>query len=222
MQEKHVQRPGATWRACPITVVFDINGIALAATRFMTRDDHAGLRTTSNHMSQRMSATSSAVMQSKILVADVNGPKELFDTTSGRWETLYSMREDRSPPMSAVICGRLYVCGGQTHAYGRATNSALWFDLFQKKWRSLRQMSVPRMRAASAVVGDHMHVCGGHGDFGRPHISVKRFDTLSEIWEAQPAACTRQRRSGSDPRTHLRGRRLHWHLRDEDELRRAL
>ena len=43
------------------------------------------------------------------------------------------------------------------------------------------------MRAASAVVGDHMYVCGGHDDFGRPHISVERFDTLSEVWEAQPA-----------------------------------
>ena len=77
-QEKRLQR-AVTCRACPTTFVFDINGIALAATRFMTRDDHAGLRTTSKHMSQSMSATSSAVIQSKILVADVNGPTELFD-----------------------------------------------------------------------------------------------------------------------------------------------
>ena len=91
-QEKHLQRVAVSCRACPSTFVFDINDIALAATRFMTRDDHAGLRTTSKHMSQRMSATSSAVIPSKILVAGVNGPTELFDTTSGRWETLPSMR----------------------------------------------------------------------------------------------------------------------------------
>ena len=87
----------------------------------------------------------------------------------------------------------------------------------------MRQMSVLRMRAASAVVGDHMYVCGGHDDFGRPHISVERFDTLSEVWEAQPAMAqgrfNAMRRS--DPRTHLRGRRQSWHW-DECEFRRAL
>ena len=186
-QEKHLQRVAVTWLKCPITFVFDINGTALAATRFMTRHDHTALRTTSKHMSQCMSATSSAVIPSKILVADLVGPTELFDTTSGRWEKLSSKRKGRNQQVSAVIRGRLYVCGGQTHAYGRATNSALWFDPLQKKWRSMRQMSVLRMRAASAVVGDHMYVCGGHDDFGRPHISVERFDNLSEAWEAQPA-----------------------------------
>ena len=73
-------------------------------------------------------------------------------------------------------------------------------------------MSVPRMRAASAVVGDHMYVCGGVDASFRPHNSVERCDTLSEIWEAQPAmhgARTLERRSSSDPRAHLRGRRLH-------------
>ena len=109
-QEKHLQRVAVTWRACPITFVFDINGIALAATRFMRRDDHAALRTTSKHMLQCMSATSSAVIPSNILVAGVNGRSELFDTTSGRWETLPRMREGRSSPVSAVIRGRLYVC----------------------------------------------------------------------------------------------------------------
>ena len=47
-------------------------------------------------------------------------------------------------------------------------------------------MSVRRLGAASAV-GDHMYVCGGVGVSFRPHNSVERFDTLSEVWEAQPA-----------------------------------
>ena len=50
-QEKHSQRVAVTCRAHPLTFVLDINGIALAATRFMTRDDHMALRTTSRHMS---------------------------------------------------------------------------------------------------------------------------------------------------------------------------
>ena len=106
-QEKYLQRLGTSCRACPLTFVLDINGIALAATRFMARDDHAGLRTTSRHMSQCMSATSFAVMQSKILVADLEGPTELFDTTSGRWETLSNVGNGCNEPMSAVIRGRL-------------------------------------------------------------------------------------------------------------------
>ena len=187
-QEKHLQRVAVSCRVWPITLVFDISGIALAATRFMTRDDHAALRTTSKHLSQRMSATSSAVIQSKILVAGVNGPTELFDATSGRWETLPSMRKGCNEPVSAVIRGRLYVCGGLNLGTRRPCSSVESFDPLQNRWRSLRPMSVPRMRAASAVVGDHMYVCGGAAVLSDPpHNSVERFDTLSEIWEAQPA-----------------------------------
>ena len=119
------------------------------------------------------------------MVADLEGPTELFDTTSGRWETLPSMRWSPNQPVSAVTCGRLYVCGGWTSWRG-ATNSAFCFDTLQKGWRSLRPMSVPRADAAAAVVGDHMYVYGGFGG-GRRHNSVESFDTLSEVWEAQPA-----------------------------------
>ena len=167
-KEKHLPRVAVTFRACPITFVFDISDIALAATRFVTRDDQAFLRTTSKHMSQCMSATSSAVVPSKVLVADV------FDTTSGRWERLPSMREPRSLPMSAVIRGRLYVFGG------------LSFDPLQKGWRSLHPMSVSHWGAAPAS-GDHLHVCGGSDGSGRLDNSVERFDTISEVWVAQPA-----------------------------------
>ena len=186
-QEKHLQRVAVTCRACPSTFVFDINGVALAASRLMTRDDHAGLRTTSKHMSQCMSATSSAVIPSKILVADLEGPTELFDTTSGRWETLPSMREGRTKQVSAVTRGRLYVCGGWNPGDRRFTNSAFCFDQLQKGWRSLRPMSFRRAGAAPAVVGDHLFVSGGSEGSGRRHNSVERFDTLSEVWEAQPA-----------------------------------
>ena len=197
-QEKHLQRVAVSCRACPLTFVFDINGIASAATRFMARDDHAGLRTTSKQMSQGMSATSSAVMQSKILIAGLEQPTELFDTTSGRWETLPSMRGSLSQPVSAVIRGRLYVCGGWNPGDRRVTNSAECFDPLQNRWRLLRQMFVPQMRAASAVVGDHMYVCGGAAViYDRPHNSVQRFDTLSEVWEAQPARTQRRWGAGA-------------------------
>ena len=182
-QEKHLQCVAVTCRACPTTFVFDINGIALAATRFMTRDDHAGLRTTSKQMSQCMSATSSAVIPSKIIVADLEGHTELFDTISGRWETLQSMCEPRDAPVSAVIRGRFHVCGGWSPGDGRVTNSAECFDPLQKGWRSLRPMSVHHADAAAVVVGHHMYVCGGRDVYFHPHNSVESFDTVSEVWE---------------------------------------
>ena len=101
-EEKHLQRVAVSCRACPLKFFFDINGTALAATRFMTRDDHAFLRTTSNNMSQSMSVTSSAVIPSKVLVADLEGHTELFDTTSGRWETL-SCSVSRDPRTSVRV-----------------------------------------------------------------------------------------------------------------------
>ena len=158
----------------PSMFVFDINGIALAASRFMTRDDHAGLRTTSKHLSQRMSATSSAVIQSKILVADVNGPTELFDTTSGGWETLPSMREGPQPasvsrdPRTSLRVRRL-------DWLERSNQFSFCFDPLQKGWRSLRPMSVRRVGAAPAVVGDHLFVSGGSEGSGRLDNSVERF-----------------------------------------------
>ena len=48
-------------------------------------------------------------------------------------------------------------------------------------------MSVRRADAAPAVVGHHLFVSGGVERSRRPHKSVERFDTLSEVWEAQPA-----------------------------------
>ena len=89
--------------------------------------------------------------------------------------------------MSAVIRGRLYVCGGTNPADGTATTLAFCFDPLQNRWRSLRPMSVSRSAAASAVAGDHMYVCGGVDVSMRPRNSVERLDTLSEVWESQPA-----------------------------------
>ena len=174
-QEKHLQRVAVTWRACPITFFFDMNDVALAATRSMTRDDHAALRTTSKPMSQCMSATSSAVIPSKILVAEQDGSTELFNTTSGRWEALPSMREPRDAPVSAVIRGRLYVCGGCNRRYGRPCRSVESFDPLQQRWRALRPMSVSRSGAASAVAGDHLYVCGGRDVSFRLRMFRRKF-----------------------------------------------
>ena len=164
--------------------VFDINDIALVVTRFVTRNDHVGLRTTSKHMSQCKFA-SSDVMQSKILIAGVEGPTELFDTTSGRLETLSSVGDGCHEPKSAVIRGRLYVCGGWNRGDKRATFSAESFHPLQKRWQLFRPMSFRRSGAASAVVGHHVYMCGSADYFGRLRNSVERFDTLSDIWEAR-------------------------------------
>ena len=91
------------------------------------------------------------------------------------------MREGRSRSMSAVIRGRLYVCGGWNRGDGRATFSAESFDPLQNRWRSLRPMSVLRARAALAVFGHHLYVCGSLDVSGHPHNAVERFDTLSEV-----------------------------------------
>ena len=97
------------------------------------------------------------------------------------------MREPRSHPMSAVIRGCLYVCGGWNRRNVTPSSSVESFDPLQNRWRSLRPMSVPRVGAASAVVGHHMYVIGGMTVGGRLLNTVGRLNTTSEVWEAQPA-----------------------------------
>ena len=48
-----------------------------------------------------------------------------------------------------------------------------------------------------------MYVCGGADVSGRRHNSLERFDTLSEVWEAQPAMA--RERSGAGAAV-IRGR----------------
>lgn len=178
-QMKMQQRSVAMRRACPLYYTLDMKGIAVTATRFMTRDDHVRLRTTSKEMSVSLSATSPAVAPSKILVADDRVSAELFDTRSCRWEPL-PLVEHHKDRVSAVIRGRLYVCGGWNAA------SAQCFDPLQNTWRSLHPMAVLRWGAAAAVVGDHLYVCGGRKGV-RLLCSTERLDTWSEVWEASPA-----------------------------------
>ena len=67
----YLQRVASTCRACPITLVFDISGLALATTRFVT------IAPRRNICRKASPATSSAVIPSKILVADLEGPRTL-------------------------------------------------------------------------------------------------------------------------------------------------
>ena len=135
-----------------------------------------------------MSVTSSAVIQSKILVAGVNGPTELFDTTSAGGRNFPSMCEPRDAPVSAVIRGRFHVCGGWNRADVRATNSAECFRSAQERMAVVAShvcaplgMLQPLWLAITCTCVAAMVI------IGRPHKSVERFDILSEIWEAQPA-----------------------------------
>ena len=175
-QEKHLQRVAVTCRACPSTFVFGINGVALAASRFMTTDDHAGLRTTSSACPRHLPPCSRRFWLLTWRDPQNSSTRHL---AGGR----HSQACGGAPTSQCRPC---YVCGVWNPRNVRPCRTVECFDPLQKGWRSLRPMSVPRANAAAAVVGDHMYVCGGFGG-GRRHNSVESFDTLSEVWEAQPA-----------------------------------
>ena len=112
-QERDSQRIVAFRRACPLPHVLDRKGVAVTLTRFMTRDDHASLRTTSKQL-LCLPDTRYAVDPFRILMSNLKDCTEVFDTTSGRWEVLPYVGDGRSEVMSAMIRGRLYVwCGSK-------------------------------------------------------------------------------------------------------------
>ena len=160
-----------------------------------------------------MAEVSSAWVRPKVLVWGgdrlAQDSVEIFDPVFSTWETSPSAQEFREEAASAVINGRLYVCGGDSGDRGPPSTSLDCFDPLLGIWQALPSMSQGRARHAAAVVGAGLYVCGGSsGDLRRTHRSAEVFDTVTNTWQSLPAMVHHALlgRSGSDqgPRVHGR------------------
>lgn len=99
------------------------------------------------------------------------------------WELLAPMCAGRVGPASAVVAGKLYVCGG--HDGENFLSSAERYNPLSNQWELLRPMSGRRGYAAASVLGGKLYVCGGSegAEFRR---SVERFDPATGEWELLP------------------------------------
>ena len=107
--------------------------------------------------------------------------------STNTWETSPSAHEFREEAASAVINGRLYVCGGEQYNPGSPSTSLDCFDPVLGIWQALPSMSQGREGHAAAVVGAGLYVCGGSSGGRRTHRSAEVFDTVTNTWQSLPA-----------------------------------
>jgi len=109
---------------------------------------------------------------------------ERFDPSTGHWEELPPMPEQRHGAFGAAVGGRLYVCGGMAHA--ETLSSVECFDPLTGTWAVAPPMLTARVGASTAAVGGLLYVCGGSSDGGYALNLVERFDPEAMTWEALP------------------------------------
>ncbi|CAK0900352.1 unnamed protein product [Prorocentrum cordatum] len=78
------------------------------------------------------------------------------------WQPLPPMAHRRSDASSAVVGGRLYVCGGldETEAASTAVER---YDPEAAAWETLAPIAVGRLVASLAAIEGCLYVCGGSG-----------------------------------------------------------
>ena len=113
-----------------------------------------------------MADACSAILRSKVLVWRGNYPSrqavDTFDPVTKTWDAFPSAHEYRLAAASAVINGRLYVCGGHSNDRGGPSTSLDYFDPHRGIWQTLPPMSQGRSFHAAAVVDARLYVCGGN------------------------------------------------------------
>ena len=164
------------------------------ASCFVNKRDCVGLRTASKAFATCMAEVSSAWARAKVLVWGGDGlaqdSVEIFDPVFNTWETSPPAQIYRSFAASAVINGRLYVCGGDSGDRGSPSTSLDCFDPVLGIWQVLPPMLQGRERHSAAVVGARLCVCGGDGGalrFGLTLRSAEVFDTVTNTWQSLPA-----------------------------------
>ena len=166
------------------------------ASCFVNKRDCVGLRTASKAFATCTAEVSSAWVRPKVLVWGGDGlaqdSVEIFDPVFNTWETSPSAQEFREEAASAVINGRLYVCGGEQNNPGPPSTSLDCFDPVLGIWQALPPMSQGREGHSAAVVGARLCVCGGQGGAlrdGRRRTlrSAEVFDTVTNTWQSLPA-----------------------------------
>ena len=171
------------WRACQSREV-EHN----IASFFVNNWDCVGLRTASKAFATSMAEVCSVWVRPKVLVlgGDVPSeePVEIYDPVSNTWDASPSAQLFRSCAASAMINGRLYVCGGAPHS---PSTSLDCFDPLLGTWEALPPMLQGRNGHGAAVIGARLYVCGGLSG-GRLRLgSAEVFDTVSSTWQSLPA-----------------------------------
>ena len=176
------------------------------ASCLVNKRDSAGLRIASKAFATCMAEVISAWARPKVLVWGSDGlaqdSVEIFDPVFNTWETSPSAYEFREEAASAVINGRLYVCGGDSGDRGSPSTSLDCFDPVLGIWQVLPPMSQGRERHSAAVVGARLCVCGGQGVAlrdGRLRTlgSAEVFDTVTNTWQSLPAMVHPRRWAGA-------------------------
>ena len=175
------------------------------ASSFVNKRDCVGLRTASKAFATCTAEVSSAWVRPKVLVWGgdrlTQDSVEIFDPVFNTWETSPPTQIYRSFAASAVINGRLYVCGGDSGDRGSPSTSLDCFDPLPGIWEALPPMSQGRERHSAAVVGARLYVCGGPGGAllgGRLRLqSTEVFDTVTNTWQSLPAMLYPRRWAGT-------------------------
>ena len=133
------------------------------ASGFSDRTLCAGLLAASRAFAISVTEVTSAMPRPKVLIW---GRKEdpsvdIFDPVSTTLMSKASDQQWRVGAASALISGRLFVCGGHP-INGRPSSNLVCFDPLPGIWQTLPPMSQARCRHAAAVFGARLYVCGGY------------------------------------------------------------
>merc|ERR1712136_321884 len=150
---------------------------------FVDKKDCVGLRTASRAFAACMAAVSSVLVRPKVVVLE--DVVEVFNPGSKTWGVFPSTQQDRVGAASAVISGRLYVCGGVSERQRSSSRLMDCFDPLLGIWQILPPMSQGRMCHAAAVNGARLYVCGGRSF--RALKTAECFDTLTISWKSLPS-----------------------------------
>jgi len=103
---------------------------------------------------------------------------ECLDPTTGRWEDLQPMAQNRASTVAASLGGQLFVCGGVRNGLGGnqagdeyltqyklggagEMRSVECLDPATQAWQMMPPMFTHRAEAAAAVISGCLFVCGG-------------------------------------------------------------
>jgi len=157
---------------------------------FVNRKDCVGLRRASRAFATCMAEVSPALVRPRVLVCgggegSYPDAVENFDPVSNTWDSFPAAQAFQfySRDASAVINGRLYVCGGYSDDLLSHSTSLDCFDPMQGIWQPLPPMSEGRCCHAAAVVGARLYVFGGRCTHRRLG-SAESFDTVSNLLPA--------------------------------------
>lgn len=106
----------------------------------------------------------------------------VFHLALGFWELLRPMLHRRWFATTAVLRGRLYVCGGTDDRYEGAFSSVECYDPDTDSWEKSAPMLRARFRAKATRCNGCLYVFGGCGARGILRLA-ERFDPVTGRWE---------------------------------------